>query len=224
MFGATVVPRSSPRCSARSRRRGACSRSRPPALTAAAFCAPLAAFSVDAGHRLRVPGHHAARDPAAVPVLGHVLPGLAAARTGSSRSRCCRRSGTASSSPDRATTGTLRPLADAACTSRCSSRASARARVGPADVRSGRLTAVAARRPHAAADRRASGRGGSSSATCSRTGACGSSSSPGSSEPVLFLLSIGVGVGELVGDLAGRRPHSSTTRSSSRPGCSRRRR
>ena len=50
------------------------------ALTAAAFCAPLAAFSVDAGDRLRVPGDHAARHPAAVPVLGHVLPDLRAAR------------------------------------------------------------------------------------------------------------------------------------------------
>ena len=40
-------------------------------------------------------------------------------------------------------------------------------------------------------------------------------------EPVLFLLSIGIGVGELVGRAAGRRPHWSTTRSSSRPGCSR---
>ena len=37
---------SSPRCSARCRRRGASSRSRPPALCAAAFCAPLAAYSV----------------------------------------------------------------------------------------------------------------------------------------------------------------------------------
>ena len=31
-----------------------------------------------AGDRLRVPDHHAARDPAALPVLGHVLPGVGA--------------------------------------------------------------------------------------------------------------------------------------------------
>ena len=54
----------------------------------------------DAGDRLRVPGHHAARDPAAVPVLGHVLPDLGTAELARAASRCSRRSGTASSSPD----------------------------------------------------------------------------------------------------------------------------
>ena len=90
---------SSRRCSARCRRRGACSRSRPPALCAAAFCAPLAAFSVDAGHRPLVPGDHAARRPAAVPVLGHVLPDHAAARLAATARGRSRRCGTASSSP-----------------------------------------------------------------------------------------------------------------------------
>ena len=43
-------------------------------------------------------------------------------------------------------------------------------------------------------------RGGSSSATSSSTGAAGSCSLTGMLEPVLYLLSIGIGVGELVGD------------------------
>ena len=65
---------------------------------------------------------------------------------------------------------------------------------------------------------RRTGRGGWSSATCSRTGASGTSSSPASLEPLLFLLSIGVGVGALVGDDAGRRPAGRRTTQFVAPG------
>ena len=88
---------SSRRCSARSRRRGGCSRSRPPALCAAAFCAPLAAYSVGLDSDVVVPGDHAGRRAAAVLVLGHVLPDLAAPGAGCARSPWSRRCGTASS-------------------------------------------------------------------------------------------------------------------------------
>ena len=77
----------------------------------------------DAGDRLLVPGDHAARDPAAVLVLGHVLPDLGAAELARTASRCSRRSGTASSSPDARPPATSR---SGRCwpTSRSSSRSS----------------------------------------------------------------------------------------------------
>ena len=57
------------------------------ALTAAAFCAPLGCVLDHAGHRPVVPDDHAARRAAAVLVLGHVLPDQPAPRRARSRSR-----------------------------------------------------------------------------------------------------------------------------------------
>ena len=80
------------------------------------------------GDRPRVPDDHAARHPAAVLVLGDVLPDQRAARARCNRSRRCRRCGTASSShaPRRPASSTSGPTSR---TSRSSSRASPRARV-----------------------------------------------------------------------------------------------
>ena len=62
-------------------------------------------------------------------------------------------------------------------------------------------------------------RGGSSSATPSRTGACGCLFLTGLVEPLLYLLSIGIGVGGLVGKVPGPAASSiDVRRRSSRPG------
>ena len=157
---------------------------------------------------LVVPGDHAARHPAAVLVLGHVLPDLAAAAVACSRSRCSRRCGTASSSPardDRARSHRRRRRARRGARRVHRRRLAvgdrhASAEAGGVSVHA-RPPAHRARRRVCSRDHGASGRGGSSSATCSRTGACGTIFLSGFVEPVLFLLSIGIGVGELVGDL-----------------------
>ena len=58
----------------------ACSRSRPPRCPRPRSPRRSRAFAATQETDFRVPGHHAARHPAAVLVLGHVLPDLAAAR------------------------------------------------------------------------------------------------------------------------------------------------
>ena len=204
------VPRSSPRCSARCRRRGVCSRSPSPALTAAAFCAPLAAFSVTQETDFVVPGDHAARDPAAVPVLGHVLPDRRSCRTGSNRSRASRRCGTASSSRGRRRPATSSRSPIARATSRCSSRV----------VAAGWYAGTAHLRAAVDADDRHPSRG--ARRVVERNVLAYRRMwfvfLTGFAEPVLFLLSIGVGVGELVGDLQVGGHIGRATTSSSRPG------
>ena len=120
-----------------------------------------------------VPGDHAARRSCRCSCSRARSSRSRSCRTGSSRSRCCRRCGTASSSPGRATTGDFDALADRRRTSRSSSRVVAAGWfVGRAHVHA--AAGGDDRDPHRAAR-------ASSSATCSRTGACGSSSSPASS-------------------------------------------
>ena len=205
---------SSPRCSAGSRRRGVCSRSPPPRLTAAAFCAPLGAFSVTQETDFSFP---VIMRLGILPLFlfsGTFFPiselpnwlephRVALAALARRRARAAR--------DDRRPRAAGRSLVHVAVLVACRRRRLAGGHAHLHAAVDGMIAIRLAARV-------------SSSATSSRTGACGSSSLTGFAEPLLFLLSIGIGVGKLVGDIAGRRPLGSATTTSSRPGCSRCRR
>ena len=166
----------------------------------------------DAGQRPVVPDDHAARRAAAVPVLGHVLPDhaaarLAAAARGALAAVARRRAGRD------ATTGSF-DAAPIVGTSRCSSRFIGAGWLWGVRSFTRRLTAVTTTRPSTSRSRAVP-------AAVIRPGALGAGRwrlvernvlayrriwyifLSGFVEPFLFLLSIGIGVGELVGTVPG---------------------
>ena len=204
---------------------GVCSRSRPTVLGALGVRGAAVGVGGHPGERLPVRGHHAHRGVPAVPVLGHVLPDQPAARLARSRCRGLSPLWHAVELCRAATTGSVAVGRDGGRSRRVPGRVPrvgllvGRAQVHPdADVvitrdprsrkRGRRRQQRAGRAP---AGRRAQHR--------SRTGACGCVFLTGLFEPLLYLLSIGIGVGGLVGKVPGPGGQPiAVRRSSSRPG------
>ena len=174
------------------------------ALCAAAFCAPLAAYSVGLESDLAFPVIMRIGVLPLIPVLGNVLPDLAAARLAASRSRRCRRCGTAWSWPGTRPPAPLHFWADVVHVAGARRVHRRGTLVGPARLRpaldgmSTRLSTfrvlpplTGRQRPWRLVERNVLG-------VPARMGAL---RSPASSSRCCSCLSIGIGVGELVGEL-----------------------
>ena len=213
------VPRRSPRCSAACRRSGACSRSR-------RRCSARSR-SRRRCRRGRSSGRATPRSPSSCASWCSRCScsrgrssRSAVSRTGSSRWRCCRRCTTRvelcrTRPPASSTAG---PRSSAHVVVLCVFIGVGRV-VGPAHVQPEADAVTADRRRRRGGDAAAAGRavdarlipGGDRARRAARrraqhdvpTGASGICSSPGCIEPLLYLLSIGIGVGGLVGKVPG---------------------